>query len=197
MASQAVFGSGSASSDPTELDMGKRNTKDISGGGLGLMYPRTQLPRKVRNLINNSPLGILATCSQAGQPHSAVVFFYYYPTEEIIYFFKSQATITYRNLYENPNVAITIDQHNILYPQQNFGVMLRGVIIQIIDEEKMDRVLEDLLNNKYHSLPKNPKELIHDYNWLVPPDRRCFMLKIATVSWWQGPYFGRINYNPK
>lgn len=156
-----------------------------------------QLPRKVRNLINNSPLGILATCSQAGQPHSAVVFYYCYPTEEIIYCFKSQTTKTYRNLCENPNVALTIDQHDLFDPLQNFGVMLRGVMIHINDEEEIDRVLGDLLANKYHSLPKDPKELKQDYEWLVPPDRRCFKLKIATVSWWQGPYFGRINYDPK
>ena len=175
--------------------MGKRNTKDIGGGGLGLMYPHTQLPQKVQNLIKNSPLGILATCYQAGQPHSAVVFYYYYPAKEIIYFFKSQTSQTYRNLCENPNVAITIDQHDLLDPLQNFGVMLRGDMKQVNDEEEIDCVLGDLLNNKYHTLPKDPKELKQDYEWLVPPDRRCFRLKIATVSWWQGPYFGRINYD--
>ena len=161
------------------------------------MYLHTQLPRKVRKFIDNSPLGILATCSLVGQPHSAVIFYYYYPTEEIIYCFKSQTSITYRNLCENPNVAITIDQHDLIDPLQNFGVMLRGVMIQVNDEEEIDRVLGDLLNNKYHSLPKDLKELGHNYEWLVPPDRRCFKLKIATISWWKGPYFGRIKYDPK
>ena len=156
---------------------------------LHLQSPR--IPPLVQNLIKRTMVGILATSSLDAHPRPAIMFYYYYPTEEVIYFFTSRTSRTFRNLCENPHVAFSIDQHNLLNPLENFGVMLRGVVKGIKSEDVINRVLDDMLNKKYHFLPKDPQKLKKDYRWFVTPHRRCSRLDITTIVWWRGPYFQR------
>ncbi|MFQ5820787.1 MAG: pyridoxamine 5'-phosphate oxidase family protein [Candidatus Heimdallarchaeota archaeon] len=155
------------------------------------------IPRSVENLVKRAKIGILTTCSKVAHPHPAIFFYYYYPTEESLYFFTSRTTRTFQNLCENPNVSFCIDQRNLRNPMRNFGVMIRGLAKLIKNKEEINRVLKDLLNKKYHSLPKESQQLKRNYWWLVPPDRRCFRLEITTMVWWRGPYFKRIRLRPK
>jgi len=151
-----------------------------------------RIPRAVNNLIKRSMVGILATSSKDAHPHPIMILYNYYPTEETLYFFILKMTKTFRYLCENPNVSVCIDQHDLFNPMRNFGVMLRGTVNHIKNDEVINRVLKDLLNKKYKTIPKDPQELKKNYKWFVPPYGQCFRLDITTMVWWRGPHFGRI-----
>ncbi|MFQ6126588.1 MAG: pyridoxamine 5'-phosphate oxidase family protein [Candidatus Heimdallarchaeota archaeon] len=155
------------------------------------------IPRTIETLVKQAKVGILTTCSMDALPHPAIIFYCYYPIEDTLYFFTSRTTRTFRYLCQNPNVSVCIDQRDLRNPMRNFGVMLRGLAKHIKNEEEINRVLKDLLNKKYRSLPKDSQKLKKNYWWLVPPDRRCFRLEITTMVWWRGPYFRKIRIRPQ
>ncbi len=159
------------------------------------MIPSSQsqrIPHAIKNLIIRSKVGILATCSKYMHPHPVIILYDYFPREQTLYFFILRITRTYRNLCENPNVSVCIDQNDFFNPLRNIGVLLCGKVKHIKNIEVINHILDEFLNTKYQSLPKDPQELKKNFKWLVLPYGQCFKLDIDTMVWWRGPYFGRI-----
>src|SRR5205823_4545482 len=105
----------------------------------------------VHEFLKDHPAGVLSTVSEDGKPWGSTIFFV--ADEDFNFFFATRSgTLKYKNIANNPSVALTVGDKESLKT-----VQVSGEVSQVPADQAVDIVLNKLEKNT------KPED---DYNWV-------------------------------
>ncbi len=97
-----------------------------------------------RKILREGFFAYFTTGNPRSFPHITTMFYIWDEESCTFYVITSESTKKVKNIQQNPNVALTIDERDPLSPAGNCGVLVRGKA-RVIPIEEMG----DILMNKY------------------------------------------------
>jgi len=126
---------------------------------------------EIAKFLSKHQVGVLATADDEGQPHAATIYFVI--DEEIdVYFMTKEKTSKYRNLQQNPKVALAVFE-----PASQSTVQIVGTATEVTDSAQANEVFGRILTITRGTSVSN----VPPISKLNAGEYKCFCIKPLTV----------------
>jgi general stress protein 26 len=139
----------------------------------------SNIPGEALDILRIGFFAYLGTTDRQCNPHVTAMFYIWDDESKTIHLITSRQSKKVRNLKQNANVSVTIDQRDPISPARNAGVMVKGkghlMEPELVDNKQMVKYLEKYAEFLGTGYPLTSRIAIR----VVP----------KTVSYWKGTNF--------